>query len=607
MMLDVAMRTQGRGRPAVIRVVLEKAGSTTARKFSYHRRLAVAGAALVVALLGAALGATLSEGLTPAPAQLTQQGAPLGGGAEEIGEGHFGRDVTLSADGATALVGAPNDDGNLGAAWVFTPSTSGPPLMQQGAKLTDGEEPGAPGQGDVARHDGAADGVEESGEGANGEETDGEAGDSAGESAEEAIADGHFGRGVALSGDGNTALLGAPREDGGVGAVWVFTRSGSTWTRQQKLIGGDENGAGWFGRSVAISADGDTALVGGLVDHGDVGAVWVFTRSGSTWSQQGAKLIGGAEESGLGKFGASVALSANGEVALIGAPADAGKVGAAWVFARSNATWSQQGAKLTGSGEVGLGEFGNGVALSEDGEEALVGAPGDAGKLGAAWELTRSGSTWTQLGAKLTGAEEQGSGQFGWSVALSGDGATALIGGDGSDRRAGAAWVFTNSPPETESPSTSTGTSIAATTIPSATTASPKQGAAAAKVAGGRVTLASATVTVRRNGEAQVKLRCISTTVCRGTLKLTRVVRAKGRKRLRMTIALGAAAFSLRPGRTTMVALELSSVGRARLKAAAHGRLGARLTIVVSSPSPRRKQTHAVHLVLQRRAGRSRA
>ena len=571
--------------------------------------------------------------------------------------------MTLSADGATALIGAPNDDGNLGAAWVFAPSTStstsGSPWMQQSAKLTDGEEPSSAGQGEAARRDGEEDGAEE---------TDGEEASGAAESAEEAIADGHFGRGVALSGDGNTALVGAPRENGGDGVVWVFTRSGSTWTRQQQLTGGDESGAGWFGRSVAVSADGDTAFVGGLVDHGDAGAVWVFTRSGSTWSQQGAKLTGGAEESGLGKFGSSVALSANGEVAVIGAPADANKLGAVWVFTRSGSTWSQQGAKLTGgaeesglgkfgssvalsaNGEVavigapadanklgavwvfsalridlvaagreanrrweaGQGEFGNGVALSEDGEVALIGAPGDASKLGAAWEFTRSNTIWSQVGAKLIGSGEQGSGQFGWSVALSGDGATALIGGDGSDRRAGAAWVFapaTEQMSTTGPPSTNTEASTSATTAASSTTSPPRHGVAAARVISGRVALANTMITVRRNGRAQVKLRCISTLVCHGTLKLTLAVRAKGRTRPRTTIGLGTATFSLRPvrpGRTTVVAFELSSVGRTRLNAA-HGHLDARLTIAVSSPSPRHTQTHAVELVLRRRAGRPRA
>ena len=85
----------------------------------------------------------------------------------------------------------------------------------------------------------------------------------------------------------------------------------------------------------------------------------MFTRSGSTWTQQGPKLTGGSEEIGEGDFGISVALSADGNTALIGAGADDGTAGAAWVFTRSGSTWTQQGPKLTGgSEEIGTAEFG---------------------------------------------------------------------------------------------------------------------------------------------------------------------------------------------------------------------------------------------------------
>ena len=72
----------------------------------------------------------------------------------------------------------------------------------------------------------------------------------------------------------------------------MFTRSGSTWTQQgPKLTASDETGAGDFGSSVALSADGNTALIGGIYDSATVeAAAWVFTRSGSTWTQQGPKL-----------------------------------------------------------------------------------------------------------------------------------------------------------------------------------------------------------------------------------------------------------------------------------------------------------------------------
>jgi hypothetical protein len=253
-----------------------------------------------------------------------------------------------------------------------------------------------------------------------------------------------FGRSVALSADGDTALVGGSN-DGGVGAVWVYVRSGSTWTQQAKLAGGDEIGSGWFGWSVALSADGDTALVGGFVDHSDAGAAWVFARSGSTWSQQGAKLTG-SEESGAGELGWSVALSGDGKRALIGGHADAGGTGAAWVFVPPSvgSTWVQQGAKLTGGEESGAGEFGQSVALSQSGETALIGGRGDHAGQGAAWVFVPPsvGSTWVQQGAKLTGGEESGAGEFGQSVALSQSGETALIGGRGDGEDLGAAWMF---------------------------------------------------------------------------------------------------------------------------------------------------------------------
>ena len=117
----------------------------------------------------------------------------------------------------------------------------------------------------------------------------------AGESGEE----GHFGQSVALSADGNTALVGAPTAGSGAGAVLVFTRTGSTWTQQAELTptSGEEIGSGGFGSSVALSKDGDTAVIGAPGDTGGVGAAWVFTRSETgTWTQQGAKLTAKAGE-----------------------------------------------------------------------------------------------------------------------------------------------------------------------------------------------------------------------------------------------------------------------------------------------------------------------
>src|SRR5271166_5718426 len=257
------------------------------------------------------------------------------------------------------------------------------------------------------------------------------------------VGSGQFGYTVALSGEGDTAIIGGGK-DNTVGAVWAFTRSGTTWTQQgSKLTGGEESGTSHFGCcGIALSADGNTALIGGYGDNSSVGASWVFTRSGSTWSQQGPKLTA-AGETGAAHFGYAVALSSDGNTALIGGGADNSKVGAAWVFTRSGSTWSQQGSKLTGGGETGAGQFGCcGVALSSDGNTALIGGYADNTGVGAAWLYTRSGSTWTQEGPKLTGGEEVGEAEFAHSLALAGGGRSAVVGGFNDNEDIGAAWVF---------------------------------------------------------------------------------------------------------------------------------------------------------------------
>jgi hypothetical protein len=367
-------------------------------------------------------------------------------GAEESGEGSFGESVAVSADGNTVLIGGGSDDDDEGAVWVFT--RSGGVWAQQGPKLVGDCEGGCTGEG--------------TGE----------------------IDKGVFGDHVALSADGNTALISAPWDDGGVGsigagAVWVFTRSGGVWTQQAKLVGDCESncadegtgaeGHAKFGEGVALSEDGDTALVGGNEDDEGEGAAWVFTRSGGVWAQQGPKLVGdcrsncadeGSGETGGGSFGQSVALSTNGDTALIGGSSDDAFTGAAWTFTRANGAWAQQGSKLTPSNENGNSQFGQSVALSADGDTALIGGFKDGTKalpyfwVGAAWVYTRSNGAWTQ-GPKLEGdcksncsgegTGEIGEGDFGDDVALSADGDTALISASLDNEYAGAAWLFTHS------------------------------------------------------------------------------------------------------------------------------------------------------------------
>jgi hypothetical protein len=98
---------------------------------------------------------------------------------------------------------------------------------------------------------------------------------------------------VALSADGNTLVVGGAGDDNTAGAIWIFSRSGGVWRQQgPKLVPSDPAGKAFFGTGVAISADGNTALAGGSGDNSTVGAVWAFVRFNGVWTQQGKKMVG---------------------------------------------------------------------------------------------------------------------------------------------------------------------------------------------------------------------------------------------------------------------------------------------------------------------------
>ncbi len=316
---------------------------------------------------------------------------------------YFGSSVAVSGD--TAVVGAPRDDcpsfprDDCGSAYVFV--RSGNSWTEQ-AKLT----------------------------------------------ASDRTANDRFGQSVSVSGD--TAVVGAPFDDcaagGGCGSAYVFVRSGSSWTEQAKLTASDAAFNDVFGWSVSVS--GDTAVVGAYQADApalDSGAAYVFARSGSSWTEQ-AKLTAsdGAADDNLGW-----SVSVSGDTAVAGAyraDAPAFDSGAAYVFARSGSSWSEQ-AKLTAPGGAADDYFGWSVAVS--GDTAVVGAiHDDAPTLdsGSAYVFVQSGFTWS-LQAALTASDAAASDTFGSSVSVSGD--TAVVGARGdacsSGNGCGSAYVFVRS------------------------------------------------------------------------------------------------------------------------------------------------------------------
>jgi hypothetical protein len=315
----------------------------------------------------------------------------------------FGGAVAIS--GTTAVIGAnasASSGTGIGAAYVYILSATGQWTLQQKLTPADGER------------------------------------------------DDSFGYSVGISGD--TVVVGAFGDTVGTnvnqGSAYVFTRTGTTWTQQAKLLASDGAAGDVFGRSVAI--DGDSIVAGALSanvgQNVDQGAAYVFTRTGTTWTQQWK--LTAADGATSDSFGDSVDISQNSVV--VGATDDATgtntQQGSAYVFTRNGTAWAQQ-AKLTASDGTAFDYFGFSTSIS--GDTVAVGTLQDVGanfQQGSAYIFVRNGTTWTQQ-QKLLAADGAADDSFGNSVYLVGD--TLMVGaaGDrtGTNDRQGSAYLFTRS------------------------------------------------------------------------------------------------------------------------------------------------------------------
>jgi hypothetical protein len=245
---------------------------------------------------------------------------------------------------------------------------------------------------------------------------------------------------VALSSDGKTLAVGGIVDNDGIGAVWVYKLSEGKWIQMgSKLVGPGMNGRAFFGCAISLSSDGKTLAIGGTQDNSAAGAVWIYSLSGEDWVQMGNKLVASGSV-GNAEFGTSVSLSADGKTLAIAGALDDNGIGAVWVYNLSDQGWIPMGNKLVGSGHMGKSHQGC-VSLSADGKKLAIGGLQDNAYVGATWIFTLSDNGWVQTGNKLVGTGAIGQSAQGASVYLSGDGNTLAIGAP-SDNGIGATWVF---------------------------------------------------------------------------------------------------------------------------------------------------------------------
>lgn len=389
-------------------------------------------------------------------------------GSNTEAEDNFGYRVALAADGNTLAVGAYLEDSNT------TGDDANNEVLNSGAVYVFSRDNGVWHQQAIVK-------------------------------AANAGAFDQFGYSVALAGDGNTLAVGARLEDSGAagvngdetnnaasnsGAVYVFTRDDTDWS-QQAYVKASNTGAGdEFGSSVTLTTDGNTLAVAAINEDSnatgmngdatnnaasDSGAVYVFTRSGTAWSQQA--YVKASNTGADDNFGHSIALAGDGNTLAVGAINEdatddaTSDSGAVYVFSRSGADWSQQAYVKTSNAEVN-DHFGHSVSLAADGNTLAVsaimedssstGIDGDeadnaAANSGAVYVFTRNGTGWNQQ-AYLKASNAGVGDNFGSSIALAADGNTLAAGaasegsnarginGEESDNSAslsGAVYVFT--------------------------------------------------------------------------------------------------------------------------------------------------------------------
>ncbi len=258
--------------------------------------------------------------------------------------------------------------------------------------------------------------------------------------------DDYFGYG-GVSLDGDTVLVGAYGDDDNgseSGSAYIFTRSGTTWTEQAKLLPADGAANDWFGQD-SVALQGNTALIAaaGDDDNGSAsGSVYVFVDDGlGNWSEQAKLLPADGEVDDY--FG--LGLSLDGDTALIAAVGDDDQgtdSGAVYVFVRSGTVWAEQ-AKLLPADGAAQDYFGLNTTL--EGDTALIGAYADddqGADSGSVYVFSRNGSVWSEQ-QKLTASDGAAGDGFGWGISLFGN--VALIGAYADDDQgvdAGSAYIF---------------------------------------------------------------------------------------------------------------------------------------------------------------------
>ena len=251
-----------------------------------------------------------------------------------------------------------------------------------------------------------------------------------------------LGTAVAISADGNTTVIGAPDDDAGIGAVYIFNRINNSWQQTAKLTGTytGSNINAKQGSAVAISADGTKVAFGTPGNNNNAGGIYVFSKNGASWMQEAYVIP--YDMVGAARIGTSISMAANGGIIVAGGMNDNSNRGASWVFVQKDEIWQQLQAKLTATDATTNAQQGSAVAISADSTTIAVGALRDNNYIGAFWIYKRNATgIYSQQGNKFLPTQIIGAAQIGTSISISADGKIVAVGAS-KDNSRGAVWMY---------------------------------------------------------------------------------------------------------------------------------------------------------------------
>ena len=265
---------------------------------------------------------------------------------------------------------------------------------------------------------------------------------------DKAVSD-HFGRSVAISSDGTTIIVGSNQDDDGAstqGSAYIFDWNGSTWSQTQKIVQSDTLANSEFGWSVAMSDDGTVAAVsaayhdnpgGTAVTNG--GAVYIFTKSGGTWSQTQKMYASDYTTQANQSLGYNISMAGDGSMVVAGAlynDTTANDSGAAYVFVKSGGVWPVTETQILKTSDAATSDTGGwNVSTSQNGDRIIYGAPYDddnQSNSGSIYIFDRSNGTWTQT-KKYANHASSAANYFGKATAVSSDGMVYVSGTEEAD------------------------------------------------------------------------------------------------------------------------------------------------------------------------------